>query len=323
LNAWSCHLQQEFGKDFLSFLNKCFCIKAIHNLVENQTKAYMKRISFVALLAFSTTFLSCQKEVTINQPNLDVANRNPTSYLLRRINTENATNGQHFTFAYNADHQVVEMKRIQWGYGPINVTPIEKWYDTTTYRIAYQGGLPVKCTLSDRFGLVRIFEYSYKGQQLSMRIQKFDENTIDRYDLYHYDSAGRLTEIVDSSNQVDFRYKFEYQGNLTAVTTYNLQYTPQKKSKTEYENFDTKVNYIRAVNGLPETHNSDGMNIGAYSSFSPNNYSVQKHYWDVEMNQSFNTPTVSTYTYEYNDQGLPVKKKSGGTTWTFEYQKYK
>ena len=283
----------------------------------------MNRISYVSLVALFAIFLSCQKEVTTKQSNSDVQTRNPTSYLLRRINTENATNGQHFTFAYNVEHQVTEMKRIQWGYGPINVTPIEKWYDTTTYQFVYQSGLPVRCTISDRFGVVRILEYSYKGQQLSMRTQKFDDNTIDRYNLYHYDSAGRLIEIVDSSDQVDFRYEFEYRGNLTAVTTYNLQYTPQMKSKTEYDNFDTKVNYIRAVNGLPETHNSDGINIGAYSSFSANNYGLEKHYWDVELNQSYNAPTVSTYTFAYNDQGLPIKKQSGGTTWTFEYQKYK
>ena len=166
------------------------------------------------------------------------------------------------------------------------------------------------------------YDYTYTGDQITKKTIKFANQSIQGYILYTYNSDDKLIEAVDSTNKVNFRHLFEYNNNLTTVTTYNVGTNPQKKSKKEYSNFDTKVNYIKAVNGLPVIFPWDNFGIGPYSSSSPNNYGLEKHFWDVDINASFGTPTTMNFSYEYKE-GLPVKMYYGGWTVTFEYQKYK
>lgn len=126
--------------------------------------------------------------------------------------------------------------------------------------------------------------------------------------------------MIDSApGTVDFRHVYEYNNNnLATLTTYTLWSTPQRKSKEEFSNYDGKINFIRAVNGLPVSHD-----MHSYSSFSRNNHGFIKHYWDVDMNKDYLAPTDMAYSYEYNEAGLPTKMYYGGWTVTYEYEKRK
>jgi hypothetical protein len=123
---------------------------------------------------------------------------------------------------------------------------------------------------------------------------------------------------------VNFRYVFTYNSNnnLTSVTNFILWSNPQQKVKYEWLSYDNKVNFIKAVNGLPITFVWDN-NYGAYSSSSPNNYIDQNYYVPVDNSQSFGSPHYINNSFQYNDQGLPLKQFSGPWTVTFEYEKYK
>jgi hypothetical protein len=262
--------------------------------------------------------VACKKDT---HEGLTGNDNNPTSYLLKKQTFEHtaATNGQLFFFEYNADNQVSQIKRVQWGY---RAAPVEKWYDTAIYSFQYSNKLPVRCTIQEMHG-TWYYDYTYSGNKIIQKTIKYANQSIQGYTLYAYNSDDKLIEVVDSTDKVNFRHLFDYDDNLTTVTTYNLGSNPQKKSKTAYSDFDTKINYIKAVNGLPVIFAWDSFNTGSYSSSSPNNYGVEKHFWDVDINASFGPPTTMNYSYEYNEEDLPVKMRYGGWTVTFEYQKYK
>ncbi len=264
-------------------------------------------------------FASCTKEYA---PGPNTANNNPTSYLLKKVSYDNlaATNGESFHFTYNLNNLITEIRRVQWGGGLTNGTP--QWYDTSIYHFTYDGELPIKCTITDR-GIIGYFEYFYHGDQMYKKLIKYADGTIQRYTTYSYDSMGRLTEAVDSSDKVDFRHILEYGSNLTTSTTYSLWRSPQTKTKTVYSFFDGKVNFMRAINGLPMTYKWDSFNLHYDCSVSPNNMGRVEHFWDVDTNKEYEPPTTSDFSYDYNEEGLPTRIQSGGSTVTLEYQKYK
>lgn len=278
------------------------------------------KLSAICAFAFLLFGLcACKKDRDSNSTFWD--NRNPTSYVLKRQTFEHTggTNGESYHFSYNSANLVSEIKRIQWGYGPVNIIPIEKWYDTSVQRFDYQNGLPVKCTIKESSGLW-YYEYSYKGTQIEQTTVRYANGDIQEYNLYKYNSDGKISEIVDSTpGRINFRHVYEYNNNnLSTLTTYILWSTPQQKSKEEFSSFDGKVNSIRAVNGLPISHN-----MQSFSSFSLNNHGFIKHYWAVDMDKAYLAPTTMAYSYEYNEEGLPTKMYYGGWTVTYEYQKLK
>jgi hypothetical protein len=131
-----------------------------------------------------------------------------------------------------------------------------------------------------------------------------------------------LVEKTDSSDKVNFRYVFTYtdNNNLESVTNYILW--SQRKAKYEWLSFDDKINFIKAVNGLPPTFMWDN-NYNAYSSSSPNNYISLNYYAPINIDQPFGAGYFENNSYEYNDEGLPVKLFSGPWVVTFQYEKYK
>ncbi|MHA4847402.1 hypothetical protein ACX0G7_24775 [Flavitalea antarctica] len=133
-----------------------------------------------------------------------------------------------------------------------------------------------------------------------------------------------MIEKTDSSNKVDFRYVFAYNGsnNLTSITGNILWSNPKQKMKYEWLSFDNSINFIKAVNGLPPSFFWDN-NYHSYSSSSPNNFIAVNYYAPVNQDQSFGTPSFSNYSYESNDEGLPTKMMYGPWLVTFEYEKYK
>ena len=271
------------------------------------------------LFAILLVLVSCKKEAS---PPLQPSN-NPTSYLLKKMTFDHtsATNGESFYFSYNSNNLVIEVKRVEWGGGMINGTP--QWYFTTTYSFAYNGTLPMLCTIKENGDIRTYLEYFYQADRIYKRICKYPDGSIQYYTFYSYDGSGRVKEAIDSSDKVNFKHVLEYNTNLTTSTTYVLWSNPQTKSKTEYSSFDDKVNFIKAVNGLPPTADWDNFNLHSYSSPSPNNMGREQHFWDVDINKDYEVPSTMEYSYQYNDEGLPIKMQYGGWTVTFEYQKYK
>ena len=245
--------------------------------------------------------------------------QNPTSYLLRKIIWSGPTsNGESLAFFYNSDHLVSKIERYEWSGGPSQIT-----YDTSYYSFEYTNGLCTKWKVSEGFEGYFIFEYNTRNLPVK-RTCYYADNSFSHATFYKYDNDDNLIEKTDSAVTIDFRSVYAYDSNNDLVSSieYILWSSPQQKVKYEWSNFDQKVNFIKAVNGLPVTAAYDN-NVGSYSSSSPNNAQTENYFSRVDINQSFGSPNSSSFSYEYNEQGLPVKMKTGPWIVTFEYEKYK
>lgn len=280
-----------------------------------------KLISLFVLLASLLNF-SCKKRIDF-VPGEGVIT-NPTSYILKRQTwTGPSTNGESFLYVYNNNHLVSRIERYQWGTYSVNGGP-QIWHDTAYYSFEYTKGLCTKWKI-DETGASGYFVYEYNGKNLPVKRTLFDtDNNAQSYDFYKYDNAGNLIEKTDSSTRVIFRYVFNYDSNnnLTSVTDNILWSIPQQKIRYDYLTFDNKVNFIKAVNGLPLAFEFDN-NYHSYSSSSPNNMLSVNYYTPVNIDQPFGAPISTNYSYEYNDEGLPTKMQYGSWIVTFEYEKYK
>jgi hypothetical protein len=281
---------------------------------------------FIPLIIFC--FISCRKENLGFDDNQNTINHitNPTSYILKRQTwTGPTTNGESFLYKYNTNHLVSKIERYQWGTYSSNGGPQQTSYDTAYYTFEYTNGLCTKWRIQEG-GADGYFIYEYNSQNLPVKRTLFYtyNNAVQSYSFYKYDNSNNLIEKVDSSNKVNFRYVFTYNNdnNLTSVTNYILWSNPQQKVKYEWLSFDNKVNFIKAVNGLPLTFIWDN-NYHAYSSSSPNNYLEENYYSPVDINQPFDQANHSSNSYQFNDEGLPVKLFYGPWAVSFEYEKYK
>ncbi len=252
---------------------------------------------------------SCKKENDFvkNNPFLT----NPTSYILKRqIWTGPTANGSSFLYSYDTNHLISKIERYQWGTYSVNGGALRTWYDTAYYAFEHTNGLCTKWTI-DEGGAKGYFLYEYNHYQLpAKRTIYYSNNTIQSYSFYKYNNSNNLIEKTDSSDKVNFKYEFIYNSsnNLISVTDNILWTTPQRKMKYEWPAFDDKVNFIKAVNGLPSTFVWDN-NYHSYSSSSPNNFLSVNYYIPVNMDQPF--------------EGLPTKKFYGPWIVGFEYEKYK
>ena len=285
----------------------------------------MKRqsILFIPLAIFF--FLACRKE---NIGSIADTNyiTNPTSYILKRQTWSGpATNGESFLYIYNTDHLVSKIERYQWGTFTTNGGPTQTWFDTAYYTFEYTRGICTKWRIQEG-GADGYFIYEYNNRKLPAKRTLYftSTNVVQSYSTYKFDAFSNLIEEVDSSDKLNFRYVFTYNSNnnLTSVTNYIMWSNPQQKMRYEWLSFDDKVNFIKAVNGLPITFIWDN-NYYAYSSSSPNNYVDVNYYSPVDINQPFGQANSNVNSYQYNDEGLPIKLYYGPWTVTFEYEKYK
>ena len=281
-------------------------------------KKILLLVALTSLLAFS-----CRKEIDPRKNGPYITN--PTSYVLKHQTwTGPTTNGGSFLYIYNPDHLVSKIERYQWGTYSTNGGPWQTWHDTSYYSFEYTNGLCTKWVI-DEGGSQAYIVYEYNEKKLPVkRTIYYSDHTVQSFDFYKYDNANNLIEKTDSSNKVDFRYVFTYNSsnNLTSATENILWSNPQQKIKHEWLAFDDKVNFIKAVNGLPSTAAFDN-NYHSYSSSSPNNFTAENYYTPVNMDQPFGPPTYYNYSYEYNNEGLPTKMKYGPWIVILEYEKYK
>lgn len=289
----------------------------------------MKKQSFLFITLILSIFSSCKRDIVesadtpMTQSN---DNTNPTSYVLKRQTwTGTGSNGQSFLYEYNSDHLVSKIERYQWGTYREDGGSEQRWETKDYYTFEYTNGLCNKWRIQET-GIDYYFIYEYNNKNLPVKRTAYSTygNTPQGYSFYKYDNLNNLVEKVDSSDKLDFRFVFTYNStsNLTSVIKYILWSTPQKKEKYEWLSFDNKVNFIRAVNGLPITFIWDN-NYNAYSSSSPNNFIARNHYAPVDISQPFGHPDYFDNSFDYNEQGLPLKLEYGTGTVTFEYEKYK
>ena len=273
-------------------------------------------ISLIILLNFS-----CTKD----NGNNNTYATNPTSYILKRQTwTGPTTNGESFLYIYNSDNLISRIERYQWGTSSINGGPLQTWYDTAHYTFEYTSGLCTKWTINEG-GANGYFVYEYNRRNLPVKgTLYYSDQTIQSYDFYKYDDRDNLIEVIDSTDKVNFQYLFAYdqKNNLTSSTNNILWPAPQQKAKYEWGSFDDKVNFIKAVNGLPSTFVWNN-NYHSFSSSSPNNVVAENYYPPVTTDQPFGSPNLTNYTYEYNEEGLPIKMLYGPWIVIFEYQKYR
>ena len=274
----------------------------------------LKQILFFSVIIF--LFLSCKKDNTSATPYIT----NPTSYVLKRQTWSGpTTNGSSFSYSYNSDHLVSNIEEYQWtGISP-NIA-----YDTARYSFEYTNGLCTKMVTSDG-GANGYYIYEYNADKLPVkRTLYYSNGNVQSYDFYEYDNSNNLIQVTDSSQQLNFRYEFTYNvnNNLVSVTNYILWSTPQQKVKLEWSSFDNSINFIKSVNGLPPTFVWDN-NFHAYSSSSPNNSMSEIYYVPVNIDQPFGSPNNDSYSYEYNEEGLPTVMHYGVWNVTFEYEKYR
>jgi hypothetical protein len=298
-------------------------------------------ISFsVATLLF---FYGCKKPNV--QRNLSPA----TSSLLIEANWSGpSTNGQDITFSYNSNNQVSQIRNAEWYSFSYNGGSYQIGYDTSYITFAYTNGLVTKAW-GNQFASGYAYErYEYNDRQLLIKKTSYDRvaiggdsaSPIFKSDVpvrifdCNYDNHDNIIQIIDSSpadvnstypTNTNYTFVFNYNdsNDLTSLTSneYAGNVSPVRKYKYDYSNFDNKINYIKAINGLPPTDGWDN-NFGGYSSSSPNNILTEAYYIQTDPNQPFvalQMPII--YTYEYNDEGLPISMYYAGWKVTFTYKK--
>jgi|GEM_PF-2169982 len=261
-----------------------------------------------------------------------------TSSLLTKITWSGpATNGLSYIFSYNNEGLVSKVTNAVWG--TVETNGIQSiWKDTSYTWLEYSNGRVSRSWESNTGGTYFRYQYDNKGL-LTKRIyygtvyvgpdsaSAVPVNDVPlRFYSYMYDNKGNLSEMVDSSQgRVNFRYVFNYNEHNDLISCTNFWYNgtpaPQQKEKYEWADFDDNINFIAAAHGLPATFQWDNGYI-SYSSSSPNNFTVGKYYSPVKTDQAFETAAASLYewSYQYNNDGLPVKIATGPWMVTLEYK---
>jgi hypothetical protein len=262
-----------------------------------------------------------------------------TSYLLTEETwTGVPTNGQGFTFTYNDNQQVIKIRWIQWYTGSAAGAPIQLQRDTINSYFEYSNGLLTK-SWDDESGPDQYAGYEYNNQGLLIRrtyygdlgtgdsgMQVITKNVPERLFLYSYDAHNNLILVIDKNpngmynNEYDFTYTDS--NNLMSVTNYYYGQSPTalQKAKYEWTGYDKGVNFIKALNGYPESFIWDN-SLGAYSSSSPNNILSENYYLSTNINDPFGAPIQYIYTYQYNADGLPTTMTSEPWIVIYQYQK--
>ena len=270
----------------------------------------------------SVVFICCKKDNIRSM--VDNGKGNPTSYLLEQITDggKGGMGGLDYYFEYNTDNQVSEIKRVQWGYVTYGNNPPVRQENAMTYSFEYVNKLPVKCTLIDDV-FMWTFAYEYEGDRIVKNTVRYFGVNVQDSTFYSYDPHGNLGEAVLFKNNAKYKSEFTYGNDLITHTSYLLDVNLKQKYRSEYVAFDKKINFIRAINGLPATFIVDDISFYDHTSPGPGNNTQIKSSCIVGINDNFTSLNSVNYSYEYNEEGLPVRMDVNGLTSIFKYRKYK
>jgi hypothetical protein len=283
----------------------------------------MKSLKLIFLFAVVIS-LSCKKATY--QPVAFNPAANPTSYvLISQQYTSSGIEGMVFNFSYNDQHLVSKMERYEWVEVTIGSNPPYRDYDSSYFSFEYADGLCSKVTATDQ-NLITSWTYTYNADRLPLLRTGFIGGQEAVTDLYGYDSLDNMVSVIDSSSgQINHIYTFTYNSdhNMTSASDYIPSY--QELNRFAWTAFDTKVNFIKAINGYPPTYFWDN-GFDLYSSSSPNNALNETQYFPTSATQPLPmSPPVSgpPFSYTYNDEGLPLTMDFGTWKVTNVYMKYK
>lgn len=146
-------------------------------------------------------------------------------------------------------------------------------------------------------GQISTIETSYVSGSLSSPVSKYeaDYSTVGKVSVYTFTMAGTGTPYLSTEYYLDVNGNIESQlsygaSGLLIVTTENSGYDDKKTASASLPDED----FVRNVN----------------------------NYGTVTVTPTGGTPSVSTFTYEYNDDGYPTKRTSNaGSVVTYEYIK--
>jgi hypothetical protein len=245
------------------------------------------------------------------------------------------SDGLYFTFSYNSDNLVSKMTVVGWAGEPSQIQ-----YDTAITYFEYTNGLVTR-SWNAQSGPDYYTGYQYNRQgQLIKSIyfgdeiigdsgyapEKIFKNVPMRYFSYNYDSNNNLIHVLDYNPDglYNFEYVFSYNDTNNLISsvcyTYGESLNRVQQTKEEWTAFDNHVNFAKALNGFPAAFIWNN-NLGIYSSSSPNNIQSENYYPPAAVNQSFGSLIQFSYSYEYNDAGLPVTIYDGPWIVTLQYQK--
>lgn len=253
---------------------------------------------------------------------------NPTSYRLKKQMSGSETSGQSYSYSYNEQNLVSKIQRIQWGMVYVSGKPPEQWTDTTSHELYYENGRPVK-RVSWEGGEVRgnqwTFIYDYIGTHVTKESVYYANGAMQEYRTYQYDDNGNMVRTETYRDSIlSFGTSFEYDqdGNVISELRYSYRENPVKRSQYNYSTFDkgVGVNVLKSINGLPVLFQAF---LHGDCLTCPNNVVNKDYYSQVDEGQPLPAPSHRTYTYQYNDEGLPVQIHNGNTTITLEYEKYR
>lgn len=180
------------------------------------------------------------------------------------------------------------------------------------------------------------FTYNSSGQLAEVIYNP--ENSIENIKVvYSYNNNGRISEIETS-------YVYASGGLSSPISKYEADYsTPGKVSVYKYTMAGTGTPYLNTeyyldANGNIENQLSYGTSGLLIVTTENSNYDDKKtasaslpdedfvrnvnNYGTVTVTATGGTPSVSTFTYEYNNDGYPIKRTSNtGSVVTYEYIK--
>jgi hypothetical protein len=268
----------------------------------------------VILFLLFLSGLSCRKET----PHADTGSKitNPTDYLLvSQTWTGPTSNGLSYILSYNKENLLSDAENIQWWGGSTSNG------DTTYYHFEYANGLCQKVTVTDNPRSTGTIIYEYNTKSLPVKVVFYNSNVYYKTDRYEYDAHDRLVRVTDSSWKTAFIYEYSYddQGNPSMEIASNV--SDSTSTRNEWTSYDDKINWIRAVNGLPtESILFDDINT-YYSSMLHN--VLTNNYTFIGFAGNSGLPTEYKYQYQYNEQGLPTQILDGPWIITNTYRKYK
>lgn len=263
---------------------------------------------YSAILILSTILLSCKKE----SPKVTPPNANPTDYLLTSVTWSGPlTNGESYQLLYDSDHLVSVIEDITWSASPGNT-------DTAYFNFQYTDGLCSKVTRTDKTDS-SYWTYEYDNMKRPVKQTNYRNGAVTTVAKYKYDDPGHLINVTVTTSTYKpvetSSFLFDSQNNLTTMNTTDA--ISNRQLKTEWTAFDDKVNYIKAVNGLPPgTYLFDS---NSYCSASPPHNCLADNWEDISQGSGYSTQ----YQYQYNDQGLPTQITYFTWIMTLVYQKYR
>lgn len=247
----------------------------------------MKTIKYILSAAFTLVLLaSCSSD--------DDGGSQPLQTLLSKT----ITNSQTTTYTYDSNNRAT-------GFSAVFSNPVNNYTTTYTYN---SSGQVTEAYYDTETATDTKLVYFYNNSGQIIKVETYlVSGGIETYDSKleaNYSTAGKVSVHETSAGGTPYlnvEYYLDANGNIESQLSYDTSEILIVTS--EYSNFDTK----NAANlSLPKT--AFARNVNNYGS--------------VTITSSGSSPTMGTYTYEYNSDDYPTKRTSNtGSVVTYEYIK--